>query len=181
MKFIKDCFLFLPVFVLVFVVLVSCNNQKVSDKKDNMSGKTADTLVSSKNSSSGQQNTDTNKITETEDKASEIYTSYPKKIDAENARHIDSNNILHIDLLDSRIPVSQNKKIVEKLFPDCEVKYNKADIDYFDVFDIVCRSENNYTAMVSYEENLEGEKVIAFIFVKNTEFSMEMVRHLFKL
>ena len=109
----------------------------------------------------------------------ESYRQYPEKIKAENDRYVDSNNILHVDLLGKNIPVSEGKAMITEMFPDCNVSYNNASTDYFDVFNIDCQGKP-YTAIVSYESNMENENVIAFLYIQDQPFSMKMIENLFE-
>lgn len=108
----------------------------------------------------------------------ECYEEFPKSLDAENNRYVDSNKIMHVDLLGKDIPQSDSKSTVDDMFPGCKVAYNNKSTDFFDVFDVKCNGEL-YTAVVSYETNLDNEHVIGFIYVRDEAFSMKMIEQLF--
>lgn len=163
--------------ITVLLIIVFITGCKVDNKKPE--GQTIP-----KNEKQREQNTPGQKQQETSNKQKttslpESYREYPQKTKAENDRYVDSNNILHVDLLGNNIPVSEGKAMITEMYPGCKVSYNKASTNYFDVFDIDCQGQP-FTAIVSYERNMDNENIIAFIYIQDEKYSIKMIENLFE-
>lgn len=162
-------------FVLVsFLFLLSCNKGSAPDANNEQHPQQNEQQAAAKK-------VDKKNSADTTDSSNALpayYQNYPKTLNGENRRFVDSNKILHVDFLNSGIPLAKSKATINKMFPGCRIDYNSQSTDFFDVFDIKCEG-SQYTAVVSYESNLDNKNIIAFIYIQNKPFSMNMIENLF--
>lgn len=156
---------------LFFVILsFSCGSQQNNEHADN-------------NESATEFNKEENKTEMPEIKEESetlnldtAFLNLPLKTDKEANRYLDDNNILHIDLTESKVLRKDESQLLDNMFPDSEIELVIKD-DAYDAFDIIY-NEESFNAIIMHENS--GKSIIlSHIIISKGKFKTEILELLF--
>ena len=98
-------------------------------------------------------------------------------ITEENEREMFDEELVQITVFESNVPMADNKKLVQKLFPNGKVTSAETseNIDAFNIID----AKKTYNVIVLYEQNDHEEYIIGFLMVSEGDFNIETVGKIF--